>query len=185
MISSRNEALELVRKYVASERIILHMVAVSAIMRALARHLGEDEEMWELVGLLHDIDYERTRDDPARHGLEAEEILRGRVPEEVVRAIKSHNFENTGVEPVSPMEKALIAADAASGLIIASALVMPHKRLEEVKVDTLEKKFRQKDFARNVSRERIMFCEQIGLSREKFFEIALNALKEVSGELGL
>ncbi len=181
----RGEALRLVEENVSNRKIVLHMIAVSAIMRALARYFGEDEEKWELVGLLHDIDYERTKKDPARHGLEAENILKGRVSEEVLRAIKAHNFENTGVKPETRLENALIAADAVSGLIIASALVMPHKKLEEVRVETLEKKFRQKDFARSVSRERIMFCEKLGLSREKFFELALEALKEVSGELGL
>ena len=181
----KDEALRLVEENVSDRRIVLHMIAVSAIMRALARYLGEDEEEWGLVGLLHDIDYERTKADPARHGLEAENILRGRVSEEVLRAIKAHNFENTGVKPETRLENALIAADAVSGLIVASALVMPHKRLEEVRVETLEKKFRQKDFARRVSRERIMFCEKLGLSREKFFELALEALKGISGELGL
>ena len=181
----RDEALRLVEENVSDRRIVLHMIAVSAIMRALARYLGEDEEEWGLVGLLHDIDYERTKADPARHGLEAENILKGRVSEEVLRAIKAHNFENTGVKPETRLENALIAADAVSGLIVASALVMPHKRLEEVRVETLEKKFRQKDFARRVSRERIMFCEKLGLSREKFFELALEALKGISGELGL
>jgi len=181
----KDEALRLVEENVSDRRIVLHMIAVSAIMRALARYLGEDEEEWGLVGLLHDIDYERTKADPARHGLEAENILKGRVSEEVLRAIKAHNFENTGVKPETRLENALIAADAVSGLIVASALVMPHKRLEEVRVETLEKKFRQKDFARRVSRERIMFCEKLGLSREKFFELALEALKGISGELGL
>jgi len=181
----RGEALRLVEENVSNRKIVLHMIAVSAIMRALARYFGEDEEEWELVGLLHDIDYERTKANPARHGLEAENILKGRVSGEVLRAIKAHNFENTGVKPETRLENALIAADAVSGLIIASALVMPHKRLEEVRVETLEKKFKQKDFARSVSRERIMFCEKLGLSREKFFELALQALKEISGELGL
>ena len=181
----RGEALRLVEENVSNRKIVLHMIAVSAIMRALARYFGEDEEEWELVGLLHDIDYERTKANPARHGLEAENILKGRVSEEVLRAIKAHNFENTGVKPETRLENALIAADAVSGLIIASALVMPHKKLEEVRVETLEKKFRQKDFARSVSRERIMFCEKLGLSRERFFELALEALKEISGELGL
>jgi len=185
MIIGRDDALRLVKENVANEKIVLHMVAVAAIMKALAKHFGENEDEWELLGMLHDIDYERTKANPARHGLEAEEILRGKVSDEVLRAIKSHNFENTGINPETRMEKALIAADAVSGLIIASALVMPNKKLEEVKVETLEKKFKQKDFARRVSRNRIMFCEQIGLPREKFFEIAVNALKEISDELGL
>jgi len=182
---NREEALKLVRRNVFNEKIVLHMVAVSAIMGALAKHLGRDEKLWELVGLLHDIDYERTKKDPKRHGLKAEEILEGLVPDEVIHAIKAHNFENTGVNPENDMEKALIAADAVSGLVIASALVMPGKKLEEVRVKTLKKKFKQKDFARNVSRDRILFCEQIGIPLEKFFEIALNALKKISSELGL
>jgi len=182
---SREDALKLLRENVRNEKMILHMIAVGAIMKELARYLGEDEDLWELVGLLHDIDYERTKDNPSKHGLVAEEILRSLVSDDVLRAIKSHNYENTGVEPRTRMEKALIASDAVSGLIIACALVMPSKRLEEVKVKTVKKKFKQKDFARNVSRERILFCEQVGIPMEKFFELALNALKTVSDELGL
>ena len=181
----RDDALRLLEENVRDRKIILHMIAVGAIMRELARYFGEDEGVWELVGLLHDIDYERTKDDPSRHGLVAEEILRSLVSEDILRAIKAHNFENTGIEPRTRMEKALIASDAISGLIIACALVMPSKRLEEVKVKTIKRKFKQKDFARSVRRERILFCEQIGIPREKFFELALNALKGVSGELGL
>ena len=181
----RDDALRLLEENVRDRKIILHMIAVGAIMKELARYFGEDEEVWELVGLLHDIDYERTKGDPSRHGLVAEEILRSLVSEDILRAIKAHNFENTGIEPRTRMEKALIASDAISGLIIACALVMPSKKLEEVKVKTIKKKFKQKDFARNVSRERILFCEQIGIPREKFFELALNALKGVSDELGL
>ena len=182
---SRADALRLLEENVRDKKIILHMIAVGAIMKEVARYFGEDEELWELVGLLHDIDYERTKNDPLKHGLVAEEILGSLVSEEVLRAIKSHNYENTGVEPKTRMEKALIASDAVSGLIIACALVMPSKKLEEVKVETVKKKFKQKDFARRVSRERILFCEEIGIPREKFFELALNALKEISGELGL
>jgi len=181
----RDDALRLLEENVRDRKIILHMIAVGAIMRELARYFGEDEGVWELVGLLHDIDYERTKDDPSRHGLVAEEILRSLVSEDILRAIKAHNFENTGIEPKTRMEKALIASDAISGLIIACALVMPSKKLEEVKVRTIKRKFKQKDFARSVRRERILFCEQIGIPREKFFELALNALKEVSGGLGL
>ena len=181
----RDDALRLLEENVRDRKIILHMIAVGAIMKELARYFGEDEEVWELVGLLHDIDYERTKDDPSRHGLVAEEILRSLVSEDILRAIKAHNFENTGIEPRTRMEKALIASDAISGLIIACALVMPSKKLEEVKVRTIKRKFKQKDFARSVRRERILFCEQIGIPREKFFELALNALKGVSGELGL
>jgi putative nucleotidyltransferase with HDIG domain len=181
----REEALRIVMENVVNDKIVLHMIAVSAIMKELARHLGQDERLWELAGLLHDIDYELTKNEPSRHGLEAERILGGSAPSEIIKAIKSHNFENTGVMPESNLEKALIAADAVSGLIIAAALVMPNKKLAEVSVETLKKKFKQKDFARNVSRERIMFCEQIGLTLDDFLEISLRALNGISKELGL
>lgn len=180
-----NEAKRLIEQNVKDKKIILHVMAVAAIMRELAEKLGEDAGAWELAGLLHDIDYERTRDNPGRHGLDAEEILKDKVPQGIIRAIKAHNFEHTKIDPENDMEKALIAADAVSGLVIAAALVMPHKKLEEVTVKTLESKFKQKDFARNVKRERIMFYEALGLTREEFFEIALNALKKINNELGL
>jgi putative nucleotidyltransferase with HDIG domain len=179
------EALQEVRKNISNDKIVLHVIAVAKIMKALARRLGKDEELWEVAGLLHDIDYEKTKDEPSKHGLEAEEILRGRVPPEVVKAIKAHNFENTSVPPESDLDKALIAADAVSGLVIATALVMPNKRLAEVSVNTLKRKFKQKDFARNVNRDRILFCEQIGLSLDEFLELSLESLSEISDVLGL
>jgi predicted hydrolase (HD superfamily) len=117
--------------------------------------------------------------------LKAEEILRGKVSEDVVKAIKAHNHEYTGVKPESRMEKALIAADAVSGLIVASALVMPSKKVGEVTVNTLLKKFKQKDFARGVDRSRIRVHEEINLSSEEFFEIALNSLKKIGASIGL
>jgi len=138
------EALQEVKKNISNDKIILHVIAVAKIMKALARRVGKDEELWEVVGLLHDIDYERTKNEPSKHGLEAEKMLENRVPPEVVRAIKAHNFENTGVLPESDLDKALIVADAVSGLVIATALVMPNRKLAEVGVNTLKRKFKQK-----------------------------------------
>ncbi|MEM3566059.1 MAG: HD domain-containing protein [Candidatus Bathyarchaeia archaeon] len=181
----REEALNLVKQHVSKRNIVYHMLAVEAIMRSLARHFNEDEEKWGLVGLIHDIDYEKTEATPERHSLVAEQILRDILPEELLRAIKAHNFKHTGVKPESRMEKALIASDAISGLLVACALVMPSKKLEEVKVETVAKKFKDKDFARGADRERILLCEEIGLQREQFFEIALNGLKGIAKEIGL
>jgi putative nucleotidyltransferase with HDIG domain len=182
---NREEALELVNENISKENLIKHMLAVEAIMKGVAEYLEEDKEKWDLVGLLHDIDFGKTENDPKNHALVAEEILKDKVDEEMIRAIKSHNFENTNVQPESKMEKTLIAADAISGLVIASALIMPSKKLADVKVESIANKFKKKDFARNCSRERILFCEQIGIPREKFFEIALKALQNISDELGL
>lgn len=181
----REEALALVKKRVSRRNWVNHMLAVEAIMRGLAERFGEDGEKWGLLGLLHDVDFEETENAPDRHGLRAEEMLKGNVPEDVLRAIKAHNHEHTGVKPESRMEKALIAADAVSGLIVASALVMPSKKVGEVTVETLLKKFKQRDFARGVDRTRVGVHEEINLSREEFFEIALNSLKRIGDSIGL
>jgi len=185
LMVSREEALNLVKEHVARRNIVYHMLAVEAVMRSAARYFGEDEEKWGLVGLLHDIDYERTEATPEKHGLLAENILAGSVSEEIMRAIKTHNFKHTGVAPETRMEKALIACDAISGLLVACALVMPSRKLADVKVESVAKKFRDKDFARGADRERILVCEEIGIPREKFFKIALEGLKAKASDVGL
>jgi putative nucleotidyltransferase with HDIG domain len=179
------EALELVKKNVAKNNVVYHMMAVEAIMNALAKHLAEDKEKWGLVGLLHDIDYEKTETTPEQHSLLAENMLKDIVDADIIRAIKSHNFEHTGTKPETKLEKALIAADAVSGLLIACALVMPSKKLADVKLESVGKKSKDKDFARGADRGKMLFCEQIGIPREKFFEVALNGLKESAMQIGL
>lgn len=182
---SRNEALNLIEENVSKRNIRYHMLAVEAIMRSLAKYLGENEEKWGILGLLHDLDYEVTAETPEKHTLIAGEMLKGKLPEELIEAIKAHNFEHTGVKPETLIAKSLIAADALSGLLVACALVMPSKKLDEVKVDTVLKKFKSKDFARNVNRERILFCKEAGLPLEKFLEIALEGVKHIAAEIGL
>jgi len=182
---NREEALNLVKENVSKENLIKHMLAVEAIMKCIAEYLGEDKEKWVLVGLLHDVDFGRTENNPEKHALLAEEILKDKVEEELIRAIKSHNFEHTNVQPENKIEYALIAADAISGLIIAAALIVPTKKLADVKLKSIGKKFKQKDFARNCRRDLILYCEKIGIPKEKFFEISLKALQDISDELGL
>lgn len=182
---TRAQAFELVKKNVTKNNVIYHMIAVEAIMTGLAKQLAEDQEKWALVGLLHDVDYEKTETTPEQHSLLAENMLKDIVDADVIRAIKCHNFEHTGVKPETKMERALIAADAVSGLLVACALVMPSKKLADVKVESVAKKFKDRDFARGASRERILFCEKIGISQEKFFEVALNGLKESASLIGL
>jgi len=182
---NREETLKLVKEHVSKENLLKHMYAVEAIMKETAEFLKEDVRKWELIGLIHDIDFEKTENSPEKHTLITEEILKNKIEEDSIRIIKSHNFENTKIIPNERIEKALIAADAVSGLVIACALVIPSKRLADVKVESIIKKFKQKDFARNCDRQRILFCEQIGLPKEKFFEISLKALQRISNELGL
>ncbi len=128
MMLTRELALDIVKKNVTKRNVLYHMLAVEAIMRSMAKHLGENEETWGLVGLLHDIDYEKTEATPEKHSLLAEEILKGLVSDDIIKAIKAHNFKHTGTAPQSRMEKALIASDAISGLLVACALVMPSKK---------------------------------------------------------
>ncbi len=184
---TREEALALLRRYLRNEKMIKHCLAVEAIMRALARRLGEDEELWGLIGLLHDIDYEVVGRDPRVHGLKALEILEGKLPRLALEAIAAHNEKN-GFKPCREAERvvaALRAADHLSGLIVATALVMPHKRLSEVKLSTLVKKFKAKDFARGVDRARIREVEKLGISLEEFMDLGLKALQSIANELGL
>jgi len=182
---NRDEGLDLLRQYIKRENLLKHCLAVEAILGELADSLNEEVEKWRLCGLLHDIDFESTEQNPEKHALIAAEILKDRLPNEIIHAIKSHNFENTEYKPKSKLDYALIAADAVSGLIIAAALIMPSKKLRDVKIDTLKRKFKDKSFARRCSRERINMCEKIGIDLDKFLEISLKALQNISDKLGL
>jgi predicted hydrolase (HD superfamily) len=181
---TREEALQLVKENVEKDNLLKHMLAVEAIMRKCAEFLGEDQDKWALVGLLHDIDFDKI-EHPKYHGIIAQDILKDKVDEDILAAIKSHNFENTGFAPQSKMDYCLLAADAISGLIIACGLMMPSKKLAEVKVESLKKKYKQKDFARNCNRENMLFCEKAGIPIDKFYEISLTALQGIASDLGL
>jgi len=178
-MASKKESMDFL-----NENLKKHMIAVSVIMKGFARKFGENEETWMLTGLLHDIDYERVGGDMGKHGLVSAEMLENRLPSNCLHAIKAHN-DGIGVKAKSLLDKSLIAADAVSGLIVAAALVMPNKKLSEVKVSTLKKKFNDKSFARNVDRNRVKVHEEIGLGFEEFLEIALKSLQGVSAQLGL
>ena len=186
---NREEALDLIKQNVTKTNLIKHMLAVEAIMKGCAEFLKEngedvDVEKWTLLGLIHDIDFEKAPE-PEKHCTVAPEILRGKVDEEIIRAVIAHNFDNLNVQPESKMEYCLIAADAVSSLVIAAALIIPSKKLNDVKVESISKKFKKKDFARMCNRERILYCEKVGIPKENFFEISLKALQEISESLGL
>ena len=181
---TREEALTRVRQRVGNVNLVKHMVAVSAIMRGLAERLGEDPELWEAVGMLHDIDYEEVGDDWDRHGLVSAGMVADILPEDGLHAIRAHN-PRTGVEAQSPMDVALIAADGLSGLAVATALMMPGKKLATVKTRSLRRKFKDGSFARGISRENIMRCEELGVSLEEFLALGLVSMQAVSDELGL
>jgi putative nucleotidyltransferase with HDIG domain len=182
---NRQEAHEFLLKHMSNKNLLKHTYAVEAVMRELARHFGQDEELWGIAGLLHDIDYEETKDDPARHSLIGSEMLEKEgYPPEVVYAVKVHN-DYHGLERKSLMDKALYATDPLTGLIVAGALIRPEKKLEPVDVAFLVNRFGEKSFARGARRETIACCTELGLSLEEFFELGLKAMKDIHKELGL
>ena len=180
---TKNEALELVKKHVGNKNLVNHMLAVSAIMRRMAEYFGEDTDLWEAVGMLHDIDYEKTGDDFSKHGLVSAEMVADHLSEEGLRAIRAHN-EMTGFKAESRMEVSLFAADALSGMIVAGALVRPTK-LEGMKASSIRRRMKDKSFARNVSRENIMRCEEIGMPMNDFFSMGIEAMQSISDKIGL
>lgn len=180
-----DKGMEMVKENVDTENLRKHMYAVSAIMERLAEEFGEDEAKWKLVGLLHDVDYEETKDEPEKHALRSAEMLEGKLSDDCLRAIKAHNSMHTDIEPGSRMANSLIAADAISGLIVATALVMPNSTLEEVRVESVMKKIEDSSFAKNIDRDRIRYCEEIGLDLEEFAELSLEAMEEINDRLGL
>ena len=181
----RDEAIIWLKKYLYDDKLIKHSLAVEAIMGNIAKYLKKDEKLWRIVGLLHDLDYEYTKDKPEEHSNIAAELLDGLIPEEGINAIKAHNYIYTKYMPASSLDKALIASDAVSGLIIATALIMPSKKLNEVKIESLIKKYNDKTFAKGCDRKRIKLCLDVGIEVEKFLELSLSALKEISNDLDL
>lgn len=183
---TREEADKLLRQYVASDRMLNHCYAAEAVMRALARRLEENEEEWALAGLLHDIDIEVTDADLARHGLQAEKILaENNVDPVVIDAIVMHNETASGRKRNTRFQHALAAGETITGLIIATALVYPDKKLVSVKTKSVVKRMKEKAFAASVNRDIIMECELIGIPLNEFAELSIAAMLEISDTLGL
>lgn len=185
---NRQDAWELVCEYTESLSLRRHMLAVEAAMRAYAKHFGEDEEQWGLVGLLHDFDYEKFPDVTQNgHPNTGAPILREHGCDEVIiRAILSHATEVTGVERESRLEKTLYAVDELTGLIQATALVRPSKDISEVKIKSIKKKWKDKRFAAGVHREDVEAgAEALGVELWSHTEKVLEAMQEIASELGV
>ncbi len=181
----RDEAVVLLKKHLKSENLVNHSLAVEAIMRGLAERLGEDVEKFGVTGLLHDIDYDVTYKEPEKHSLLGAQILEENgLAEDIIYAVKVHN-EIHGLERKTILDRALYAADPVSGFITAAALVRPDKKLAEVKLKSLKKRFKEKAFARGASREQMATCLELGLELEEFLTIALESMKKIAPELGL
>ncbi len=181
----RAEAWCLLTEFTQSENLRKHALAVEACLRAYARKLGGDEELWGIVGLLHDFDYEKypTAED---HPFRGSEILKERgYPEDVRRAILSH-ADYTGIARESKLEKTLFACDELAGFITATALVKPNKSLAEVDARSVRKRMTDKAIARSVSREDIVNgAAELGVDLDEHITFCIEAMKSVAGELGL
>jgi putative nucleotidyltransferase with HDIG domain len=184
-INRIDDAWKLLAEFTQSESLLKHALAVEACMRAYARKLSGDEELWGVVGLLHDFDYDRyprLEDHPYR----GNEILKERgYSDEIRRAIMSH-ADYSGVTRESPMEKALFACDELAGFITACALVKPGKSLAEVEAPSVKKKMKDKAFARSVNRADIVNgAADLGVELEQHIAFCIEAMKGIAGELGL
>ena len=184
--ASPEELERLFAERVKTDSLRKHCLATRAIMEKLAGRLGESAVLWGWAGLLHDLDFEETKDTPERHGLVTAELLAGRgVNKKIVDAIIAHNAEALGRERVTPLDYALSCAETITGLIAAAALVRPDKKLAGVEVPSVRRRMKEKAFARNVNREIILLCEKIGLSLDEFIALSLEAMKGISDQLEL
>jgi len=189
-------AKELLHQNIQNQNLRRHCYAVGKVLRAYYNYyLGEGRKLgdltaddWEITGLLHDADYELTKNNPEKHTVVLLEKLKNyEAPEEIINVFKSHNNHRTHMrEPQTLLEWTLECCDELTGFIVAVALVMPNRQLSKVTVKTIFKKFKQKEFARAVDRNQILQCkEKVGVEPEKFVEISLKAMQENSDLLGL
>ena len=182
---TREEAFALVTERIPQANLVNHCVATEIIMGALARRLeldGADVERWELAGLLHDVDYAETAEDPDRHGLITAELLADSIDQEMLHAILAHACK---AERETPMDHALWCADPTTGFIVAAALVRPEKDLAGVQVKSLKKRWKEKAFARGADRDQMAGHEALGLERDEFLALALDAMQARAGDVGL
>lgn len=184
-VPSREEAFELLKEFNKNESLITHALTVEAVMRHFAELYNEDEEKWGLVGLLHDIDYERY---PEQHCVKAREILEEKKwPEEYIRAVQSHGYGICiDVEPISNMEKVLFTIDELTGLIAATCFLRPSKSVLDLEVKSVKKKWKQKSFAAGVNREVIeQGADRLGMELDKVIDETIKGMQKAAEEIGL
>ncbi len=178
---------QLLNKYIKEKKNLLHSRETEVIMRSLAKKLGKNEDLWGMVGLLHDIDWEKTKEEPDQHTKQSEKILNEiNFPEVGINAIKAHNYEYAGEKSrETDLDYALACSEAITGIIYAAVLVRPDKNINQLKTSSVKKKLKDKSFAANIDRARISECEKIGLTLDEFIEISIKSMQEISTELGL
>ena len=183
---NREQAVDLLHKHIKNPNMIKHCIATEAVMRSLAIHFNDDQEKWGMAGLLHDLDVEITHADLKIHGQETVKMLKDlNVDEEIIDVIELHNENSCSRKRETIFAHALAAGETITGLITATTLVYPDKKLSSVKPKSVIKRMKEKNFAASVDREIIRECEVIGIPLDQFVDICLNAMRSVSDELGL
>lgn len=182
---SREAAIQLLKEHVTSENMLKHSFASEAVLRGIAKKLGKNEDEYGIAGLLHDIDVEITNANPFTHGPYAEKLLQNKITDEMLDAIVMHNEVATGKERSTQFQHALAAGETITGLITATTLVYPDKKISSVKPNSVTKRMKQKAFAASVKRENILECEKIGIPLDEFVVLSINAMAEISEDLGL
>ncbi|HKL17053.1 MAG TPA: HD domain-containing protein [Patescibacteria group bacterium] len=182
----REKALKLLKEKIKTKNLRKHVLAAEAVMRELADYFNEDKEKWGLAGLLHDIDYEKTKDEPEKHSILGAKMLKEKgLEEDIVHAIKAHNKMHN-IELKTKIDKALFVSDPITGLIVAATLVLPSKKINDLQVENVLNRFKEKSFAKGADREVIAKCDELlGLSLKEFTSIALKAMQKINKELGL
>ncbi|MCJ2163725.1 MULTISPECIES: HD domain-containing protein [unclassified Pseudodesulfovibrio] len=182
---SRDEALALLKEHNTEINLINHALESEAVMRGLAVKLGKDADLWGITGLLHDLDYAVTKEAYARHGLDTVDMLKGKLPDEALTAIRRHAAEMNGAEgPETDFDFALRCGETVTGLVHAGALVRPTK-IDGMNPKSLKKKMKDKAFAASVNRDCIRECDKIGLELGDFLQIAIDSVTEIAPEVGL
>lgn len=192
----REEALKFLNENVENKNIIKHMLATEALMGGAydfltdkkETDLGGTKEEWELAGLLHDGDYVEGVP-PEKQGIQVVEWLKEKdyeIPDNVAHAMAAHNWHGTGVEPVSKMDWAIFCGDSLTGLIVAATLVLPTRKLADLSVESILKRFNEKSFAKGTRREEIAMCEEkLGITLFEFVKTCLESMQKISDSLGL
>ncbi|PIP12939.1 MAG: phosphohydrolase [bacterium (Candidatus Stahlbacteria) CG23_combo_of_CG06-09_8_20_14_all_34_7] len=179
----RDEALSLVKQRVENKNLIKHMLACESCMRGMARHFKEDEERWGLAGLLHDLDYPETVNNPEKHGFTTVEMLKEKgIDNDILNAILAHPGHKT-LETL--MERSLYSVDPLTGLIVAAVLMHPQKKISYIDTEFIMRRYKEKRFAAGVNRDQIAIITETGVSLEDFIGICLSSMKEIAGDLGL
>lgn len=180
---TRDEAFKLVKEHLKNKNLIKHSLAVEACMKALASELDEDVEKWGLAGILHDMDYEVTEKSPELHTTEAVKILtEHKIDPGIIQAVQAH----AGQVPCrSPMDWAIFSIDPLTGLIVAATLMHPSRKIREVNVEFIKRRYKEKSFARGARREDIEQVRNISLDLDRFIAVCLKAMQGIDKELGL